>query len=169
MGTDVWNESGVIASNDDMIQLIRKKDLKTIIGICKSESLVKLEITELESLKAIKKGSTIEEVKDALYECVKIHGEPSKYGNDDCYIENECELSTLWSEILRETRPELPSLNNIRIFDSSRYNGYDVPLGEACFIFDSDSCFTQTLSDEGHALKRAIGSCLLTEWTIVSY
>ena len=169
MGTDVWNESGVIASNDDMVRLIRKKDLKTIIGICKSESLAKLEITELESLKAIKKGSTIEEVKAALYECVKVHGEPSKYGNDECYMENECAVFALWSEIISETRPELPNLTQVRIFDSSRYNGYDVPLGEACFIFDSDSCFIQTLSDEGKALRKAIGFCSPTEWTIVSY
>jgi len=176
MGTDVYSESGIITGIDEMIGLIRKKDLKTVIDICESglsaaaagnESFSCL--ADLEPLKTINKKSTIEEVRDVLFECVKVHGEPTKYGSDECYLENEYAVAVLWGEILSETRPTLPSLNEVRIFDSPRYNGWDVPLGEACFIFDSSDCFITTLSDRGKALRRAIGHCETTEWTIVSY
>jgi len=166
MGTDVYAGSGVIATIEDMIKLIRKKDLKKIIDICGDKSL---EIDELEPLKTIDKNSTIEEVRQILLKCVRVHGEPSKYGSDDCYLENEFELQVLWDEIIDKTRPELPSLDQVTLFDSPRYNGWDVPLGEACFIFNSDSCFVKNLSDEGKSLKRAIGHCTETEWTVVSY
>ncbi len=166
MGTDVYSESGIIAGIDEMIGLIRKKDLKTVIDICADETL---EVDDLEPLKTINKKSTIEEVKKALLECVKVHGEPTKYGSDDCYLENEFELTTLWSEILSKTRPTLPTLSRVCLFDSARYNGWDVPLGEACFIFDSRGCFIRTLTDRGEALRRAIGYCETTEWTMVSY
>tara|TARA_B100000929_G_C15495007_1_gene415708 strand:- start:84 stop:587 length:504 start_codon:yes stop_codon:yes gene_type:complete len=167
MGTDVYSESGIIAGIDEMVGLIRKKDLKTVIDICENKSLESL--ADLEPLKTINKKSTIEEVREALFECVKVHGEPAKYGSDECYLENEYAVAVLWGEILSETRPTLPSLNEVRIFDSPRYNGWDVPLGEACFIFNSSDCFIRTLSEEGKALKRAIGHCETTEWTIVSY
>ena len=167
MGTDVYSESGIIAGIDEMVGLIRKKDLKTVIDICENKSLESL--ADLEPLKTINKKSTIEEVREALLECVKVHGEPAKYGSDECYLENEYAVAVLWGEILSETRPTLPSLNEVRIFDSPRYNGWDVPLGEACFIFNSSDCFIRTLSEEGKALKRAIGHCETTEWTIVSY
>ena len=167
MGTDVYSESGIIAGIDEMVGLIRKKDLKTVIDICENKSLESL--ADLEPLKTINKKSTIEEVRDVLFECVKVHGEPAKYGSDECYLENEYAVVVLWGEILSETRPTLPPLNEVRIFDSARYNGWDVPLGEACFIFDSSDCFIRTLSDRGKALRRAIGHCETTEWTIVSY
>ena len=48
---------------------------------------------------------------------------------------------------------------------SPRYNGWDVPLGEACFVFDEDACFTKTTSDEGESLSKAIGHCSITEWS----
>tara|TARA_B100000029_G_C17273271_1_gene850621 strand:+ start:234 stop:734 length:501 start_codon:yes stop_codon:yes gene_type:complete len=166
MGTDVYSESGIIATTDDVIGLLRKKDLKKVIEICMDESL---EIGDLEPLKKINKKSSIEEVKNVLFECVKVHGKPSKYGNDDCYLENSYQLECLWDSILSDTRPELPSLKEINVFDSPRYNGWNVPLGEACFIFDSTNCFVQTLSEEGQVLKKAIGHCDESEWTIVSY
>ena len=39
MGTDVYSESGIIATTDDVIGLLRKKDLKKVIEICMDESL----------------------------------------------------------------------------------------------------------------------------------
>lgn len=166
MGTDVYSEQGIIASTDDMISLIRKKDLKNVISVCKDDTL---EIDELKPLKKISATTTLEELKSILSDCVVVHGEPQKYGSDDCYLENEYQLHVLWGEIIGKTRPELPTLTQISLFDSPRYNGWDVPLGEACFIFDSSDCFIKSLSDEGRALKKAIGHCNTTEWTIVSY
>ena len=55
MGTDVYSESGIIATTDDVIGLLRKKDLKKVIEICMDESL---EIGDLEPLKKINKKST---------------------------------------------------------------------------------------------------------------
>ena len=46
-----------------------------------------------------------------------------------------------------------------------RYNGWSVPLGEACFVFDEDACFTRALSEEGENLKKVLGHCNVTEWT----
>ena len=168
MGADVWHECGIIASIDDMIQLIRPQDLKTLISICDSESLERLELSEFDHLNTITKNSTIEEVRNALRECVTVHGKPSKYGNDDCYIDDAEGLTFLWAEIISQTRPELPSLIDVTIFDSGRYSGGEVPLGEPCFIFDCTECFIQTLSDRGNALRDALGSCERSDWTIYS-
>ena len=60
---------------------------------------------------------------------------------------------------------ELPYLEEVNAWGSSRYNGYDVPLGVVCFVFDENSCFEKAISQSGKDLKKIIGHCNVTEWT----
>lgn len=163
MGMDIWSESGVIATTLDMVDMIRKKDLKKVINIMRDFS----DDENFNMTFTVSKDSTVEEVKECLNECVRIKGEPSKYGGD-CYLENSYELHELWNKIIEDTRPELPSLMDVTIFDSGRMSGWDVPHGEACYIFDQSECFETKLSDMGKSLKRAIGHCEESQWTIMS-
>ena len=163
MGMDIYAESGVIATISDMVRIIRKKDLRKVINAI--EDLTQDENFDTEV--SVSKNSTLEEVREALIDCENIKGEPSKYGGD-CHIENGYELLELWNRIIEVARPELPSLMDVRIFDSGRVNGWDVPHGESCYIFDQDECFETKLSDTGKSLKRAIGHCVQTEWTVMS-
>jgi hypothetical protein len=75
----------------------------------------------------------------------------------------------LFNKLFEACDLDIPYLENVVAFGSARYNGWDVPLGVACFVFSSDQCFVRTLSEEGKNLKKMIGHCQETEWTDISY
>lgn len=170
MGMDVYSEKGVIASIDDLVGMLRKKDIPVVADILRShaedyrDENIWPEITSL----SLATKPTLEQIQEALKSLVVVHGSPSKYGSDDCYLEHDEDLLRLWADIITLTRPELPHLNEARVFDSGRLNGWDVPHGEACFIFSSDECFETRMTEKGKMLKKAIGHCTETEWTIMS-
>ena len=168
MGMDIWSETGVIASTADMTGMLRKKDVKTlretIQRFLKNEDWKKGH----DLLGRVGNETSLEDICDALDSLVVVHGEPTKYGSDDCYVEDADEIASLWCAMLKKVFPELPSLKELTVFDSGRVNGWDVPHGEACFIFDASECFTETLSVKGRALKKAIGQCVKSEWTKMS-
>ena len=173
MGMDIWAESGIIASPSDMIGLLRKKDVKQVRQVIQSflkDKEHKDWKKGQETLGHVDDKTPLENICDALDSLVVTHGEPTKYGSDECYVEDSYEIGELWCSILSETRPELPGLRELTIFDSGRLNGGDVPLGEPCFIFEDSGCFTQQITDEGRALKKALGHRSLekSEWTIMS-
>jgi hypothetical protein len=172
MGMDAYSESGIIASTADMLNMIRKKDVKTIkkiAALCREDDTYENWEDGRALLASVETAKDLDALKSALERMVIVHGEPSKYGSDDCYIDHADEVLFLWQQIAEETRPELPALNELRVFDSGRLNGWDVPHGEACFIWDDAACFKRVQTDKAVALKKAIGHCEPTEWTIVSY
>jgi hypothetical protein len=82
----------------------------------------------------------------------------------------------LFNKLFEACDLDIPYLENVVAFGSARYNGWDVPLGVACFVFSSDQfvfssdqCFEKTLSEEGKNLKKMIGHCDESEWTDISY
>ena len=60
---------------------------------------------------------------------------------------------------------DLPTIQEITAWGSNRYNGYDVPKGVACVVFDSNDCFKRTLSGQGKAVEKLFGHCDESEWT----
>jgi len=109
-----------------------------------------LEPTWQETIQALKKAATVED------------------GGDGCFLPAEEPLLGIWNDIL-EFYPDLPQLQEVRAFSKGRLEGYDVPIGEACFIFGPYVCFEKSLTKKGKALKKAIGHCDESEWTTVSY
>lgn len=180
MGVDILNYSGVIASIDEMLGFVNGKNRKKIIEICQNfyDNLAKeasgKEANEwnsqrVEFFKALNKieATTVDELKGILSSVVVVEGEPAKY-DIDTHVEYSEELKDLWTDIILTFDKPLPGFNGISAFGSSRYNGYDVPLGEACFIFDDDDCYTKQLSEAGKNLKKILGHCNVTDWTVYS-
>ena len=99
------------------------------------------------------------------------NGEPAKY-DIDTHVEYSEEVADLFQQIIASYSDvmgvDVPALEEVIAWGSARLNGWDVPLGVACFVFDKNECFIQTLSDEGKALKKVIGHCDVTEWTYYS-
>jgi len=181
MGMDIYSEQGVIVSIDEMLGMLRKKDLKPVLQACLNffhdyskhdfwtQSSTSFEdfFEPIRSLQEVAKP-TLEQVQEALNKVCVVNGEPSKYGSDDCFVHHADALCHLWQNIVAATRPELPDLNEIRVFASGRVNGWDVPHGVACFIFSDTECYEKVLTDQGKALKKAVGHCDSSEWTIMS-
>lgn len=181
MGMDIYSESGVIASIDEMIGMLRKSDVKKIV-VALNKWFAKVEKNDLwtvsdkpfdvffVNLKKLiqSKNPSLEAIKTELESCCVVNGKPSKYGSDDCYVHHDDALCKIWNEIIKVTRPELPELLRVTAFDSGRINGWDAPVGIACFIFNPNDCFEKRLTETGKALKKAIGHCSETEWTIMS-
>lgn len=182
MGMDVYSEHGVIAQIDDMTRMLRKSDVKKALAGIKEwfetvdkESLWNMGDKPFDEVFADLKKLTeddapaLNDLISALDNCCVVNGEPSKYGSDDCYVHHPQALEQIWNRIIETTRPGLPSIREVKVFDSVRTNGGNVPHGVACFIFDSDDCHERRLTETGKLLKKAIGHCDPAEWTIVSY
>lgn len=181
MGMDIYSESGIIAGIDEMLGMLRKSDVKKALAALKkwfeevdSKNFWTMSEKPFDeffaNLKALTESKTtsLEDLKSELESCCVVNGEPTKYGSDDCFVHHQEALCQIWNEIINATRPELPELAQVTVFDSGRVNGWDVPHGVACFIFNSGDCFEKRLTETGKALKKAIGHCSETEWTIMS-
>jgi len=183
MGMDVYNGSGVIATTEQMIDLLKNPDeeeqAEVVFTLLQEVAATDFEgdedtfkpLNDLadkmaeEEEKPDFKVPAFSEFEKALKACIVI---------SDSYEEKELEgsfmLSQLWNCFLETARPDLPALEEARIFDKGgRLEGFDVPKGVPCFIFGSDDCFEKKLSKKGKALEKAIGHCEETEWTSVSY
>ena len=180
MGTDIYSGKGVIADVDDIVRFVNGKNKRTVIKTCQEwyngildeykenpDEWRKQVVDDFDGIYNISTKATIAEVRRALQSVVKVEGEVAKYG--DCYVEHSDYLMDLFNKLFEACDLDVPYLENVVAFGSARYNGYDVPLGVACFIFSSNECFVRTLSEEGKNLKKMIGHCDETEWTEISY
>ena len=107
-------------------------------------------------------------IRGVIDSCVGVRGEVSKYG--DCWVENSEYAQDLFTKIL-DACPhanDLPYIMEVTAWGSGRNNGWEVPKGVACVVFDSESCYERTLSDQGKAVKKLLGHCDETEWTEMS-
>jgi len=180
MGTDVWSEKGVIVKSDKMINLVNDTNINAIKSLCISyyEQNIGSDIKEdewddvsiNEYFGVLKKLNdfSLKQVKEALNSIIQIEGSPAKY-DTSITVRHSDTLLDLFSYILENIFPKLPKLIEVRAFGSGRFNGYNVPLGVACFVFDDSSCFKQTLTTNGKEMSKIFGHCDITEWTIVSY
>jgi hypothetical protein len=180
MGIDVYSGKGVIADSDDVVRFVNGKNKKIVIQTCQAwyDNLVseykddpsdwkQQVVTDFEGISLISTKATIAEVRKALQSVIKVEGEVAKYG--ECYVEHAEYLMDLFNKLFEVCNLGLPYLTNVTAFGSARYNGWDVPLGVACFVFSSDDCFVKVLSEEGENLQKMIGHCNETEWTEMSY
>ena len=180
MGTDIWSSKGIIADESEVVAFINGKNKKLVIKTCQEfyEELLdqykenpdewrKQLVDDFDGIYNISTKATIAEIRRALQSVVKVEGEVSKYG--DCYVEHSEYLMDLFNKLFEACDLDIPYLENVVAFGSARYNGWDVPLGVACFVFSSDQCFVRTLSEEGKNLKKMIGHCEESEWTDISY
>ena len=179
MGIDVYGGRGVIADVDDIVRFVNGKNKRTVIKTCQEfynelldqykenpDEWRKHLVDDFDGINLISTKATIAEVRKALQSVIKVKGEVAKYG--ECYVENSEYLMDLFNKLFEVCGLDVPYLENVTAFGSSRYNGWDVPLGVACFIFSSDECFVRTLSEKGENLQKMIGHCHETEWTEMS-
>ena len=180
MGTDIYSSKGIIADESEVVRFINGKNKKIVIQTCQEwyDGVVdeykndpsdwkQQVVTDFEGIDKISTKATIAEVRKALQSVIKVKGEVAKYG--ECYVEHDDYLIELFNKLFEVCDLDIPYLENVVAFGSTRYNGYDVPLGVACFVFSSNECFVRTLSEEGENLKKMIGHCDETEWTEISY
>jgi len=178
MGMDVYAEHGVIGTPDQFVQLVSGKNKKVMLE-CLADFLEKVVETfpkdspVQQSVAAMMNGAapvTVAAVRQAILDVVVVEGEPSKYGGN-CHLKEDEKLNDLFSEIMFVSgkADEFPRFVEVTVFSSGRFNGWDVPHGVPCVIFDDRECFKQTLSTKGKALKKIFGHTKVTEWTRVSY
>ena len=180
MGTDIYSGKGIMANIDEIVLFVNGKNKRTIIKTCKewygelvnqykeeSDEWNKQLVDDFEEINKMSTKATIAEVRRVLQSIVKVEGEVSKYG--DCYVSHAHHLIDLFNKLFDICGLNVPYLEDITAFCSARYNGWDVPLGVACFIFSSNECFVKSLSEQGENLKKIIGHCNETEWTEISY
>jgi len=181
MGVDISSCSGVLASVDDMVCFINGKNKKQVVEICKDfyedmesnatqppDQWEKEKLENFKPLKDIASKKTISDIQEAVGSVVNVSGEPSKY-DLDTHVLYEESVQSLFEGIISSyedvMKVSIPYLQYVSAWGSPRYNGWDVPLGEACFVFDEEACFVKTTSDEGKSLTKAIGHCSVTEWS----
>lgn len=185
MGTDIYSGSGVICEVGGAVRFINGKNKAAVIKICAefynelaAESAKAPEdqwrkdtLKFFNPLKKFVDGEhqgRIGDIQEIVASVVKVSGKPGKYDLDTHVLHSEY-VTELFQKIIASYSDvmgvDIPYLVDVQAWGSSRYNGWDVPLGVACFVFDKDHCFTQAVSDEGKALKKVIGHCDVTEWT----
>lgn len=181
MGTDIYSSKGIICSVEEFLGVVNRKNKGYVVDVCHAfyQDLAaeaeqnpnnewrKTLAEDFKPLAGLKKSMPINTIRGIIDSCVGVRGEVSKYG--ECYVENSEYVESLFSQILEASGFDLPYIQEVTAWGSGRYNGWEVPTGVACVVFNSSECFVKTLSEEGEALKKLLGHCDETEWTEISY
>ena len=182
MGMDIYSGRGIIFTTDEFLRVINGKNKANVVSVCHTyhQEIVKdarqnpddeWRNNLAESFKALgglKKTMKLSEIREIIASVVEVGGEVAKYG--DCWVENSEYVQDLFTRILDACpdADDLPYIQEVTAWGSGRNNGWEVPKGVACVVFDSDSCFERTLSEQGKAVKKLLGHCDETEWTEMS-
>ncbi len=185
MGTDIYSASGVICEVDQAVKFINGKNKAAVIKICAEfyddlvvnakkypkEQCYQNTVKFFEPLKKFVDGNhqgRIGDIRDIVSSVVKVSGKPGKYDLDTHVLESAavellfCKIIDSYGETMGV---DIPHLAEISAWGSANLNGWDIPKGVACFVFDKHACYTEQVSDGGKALKKVIGHCEVTEWT----
>ena len=182
MGMDIYSGRGIIFTTDEFLRVINGKSKANVVAVCLSfhQDLVvdarqnpddewKQNLAaSFKPLGSLKKSMKLDEIREIIASTVEVGGEVAKYG--DCWVENSEYVQDLFTHIL-DACPhanDLPYIMEVTAWGSGRNNGWEVPKGVACVVFDSESCYERTLSDQGKAVKKLLGHCDETEWTEMS-
>ena len=162
MGVDIFTEKAVAVTVDEFVQKTcrLKKSRKTI-----AETLVHDELCTDEQAKLMLEGSGF--CRDWFTERFK-----EDLDGNEGYPENEDYLRRLVSILAENSGVNLKKLPryDIRMFESSRYSGYEVEVGVPYLMFESHGLFEQRLSKKGKAIENELGIDVVeTEWTVYSY
>lgn len=181
MGTDVYSGRGIIATVDEFLGVVNGKNKAIVVDVCIAFYQDRVEDAEkhpdcswskeraedFKPLAGLKKSMPINTIRGVIDSCVGVRGEVAKYG--ECYVEGAEYVQELFEKILAVSGFDLPYIEQVTAWGSSRYNGWDVPKGVACVVFNSEECFVKTLSPQGEAVQKFLGHCDETEWTEMSY
>jgi hypothetical protein len=190
MGIDIYSGRGVIFTVDEFLKVINGKNKANVVAVCVaySQELKKDAQESQESLKqnpdeywrtelsasfkalrTLKSSMKLSEIREIINSTIKVGGEVAKYG--DCWVENSEYAEDLFTRILDAcpNADDLPHIQEVTAWGSGRNNGWDVPKGVACVVFDSENCFERKMNHHGEALKKVLGHCDETEWTEMSY
>lgn len=162
MGVDIFTEKAVAVTVDEFVQKTcrLKKSRKAI-----TEALVHEEMCTDEQAKLMVERSGF--CRDWFSQRFKEDME----GNEG-YPENEDYLRRLVDILADGAGVNLKKLPHydIRMFESSRYSGYEVEVGVPYLMFESHGLFEQRLSKKGKAIENELGIDVVeTEWTVYSY
>ena len=181
MGVDIYSSRGVVVTVEDFLKIINGKNKSNVVSVCnsyyeelerhlveqagESEGWQKELADQFKILSTLKTTMKLSEIQEIIESTVDLYGEPSKYG--ECGVADAEYSEELFTRIL-DACPEadgIPCIQEITAWGSGRYNGYGVPHGVACVVFDSDDCFKRTLSKQGKVVEKLFGHCDETEWT----
>ena len=182
MGTDIYSSRGIVATVDEFLGVVNGKNKADVVDVCHAFyqervadadkhpdcSWSKERAEDFKPLAGLKKSMPLNTIRGIIDSCVGVRGEVAKYG--ECYVENGEFVQELFEKILDVSGfDDLPYIQEVTAWGSSRYNGWDVPKGVACVVFCSEACYVKTLSEQGMAVKKFLGHCDETEWTEMSY
>jgi hypothetical protein len=151
MGIDIYSDRGIIFTVDEFLKVINGKNKSNVVSVCHLKTSMKLS-----------------DIREIIASSIEVEGEVSKYGS--CYVTDAEYVQDLFRRIL-DACPEadnLPHIKEVTAWGSGRNNGWEVPKGIACVVFDSDDCYERSLSEKGKAVKKMFGHCDETEWTEMS-
>lgn len=177
MGVDILNYSGIVVTIEDMLGFVTEKNCEKIIKVCRDfyknlvESMTPEEAEKswnkqkIEFFKPLEAAATdnLHNLHQVLSELAVVEGEGM-----DMHVKFSEDLQSLWENIIATFKGEFPELTSVDAWGSCRYNGYDVPLNVACFVFDDDDCYEKKLSKAGKNLKKFVGHCNVSDWTVYS-
>lgn len=182
MGIDIYSGRGIVFTVDEFLKIIRGNDKSDVVAVChhfydqlvkdadcNSDNEWKSKVADrFKPLSTLKTSMKLSDIREIIESAIEVGGEVSKYG--ECYITDREEVEDLFREIFNacSEADDLPHIAEVTAWGSGRNNGWDVPKGVACVVFDSESCFERTLSDQGKAVKKLFGHCDETEWTEMS-
>ena len=112
--------------------------------------------------------TTLEDLKAELMAMLEVDGEPDKYENEISIPRVE-EADLVWGAVIQTLHPKFPEFLGFDVWGSSRYNGYEVPLGVPCAKFSEEDCFERVMTTRGKAFEKVTGIKTPTEWTTISY
>jgi hypothetical protein len=184
MGIDIYSGRGVVFTVDEFLtKVINGKNKRDAVSVClEYHQQIVVDARQnpdddwrnnlaksFKPLGGLKKSMKLDEIREIIASTVELGGEVAKYG--ECWVENAEYVQELFEQIL-EVCPEaedVPHIQEVTAWGSGRNNGWEVPKGVACVVFDSESCFERRMNHHGEALKKVLGHCDETEWTEMSY
>ena len=168
MGTDVWSESGIVLTLDNMVSAIPKRGLSAIIQAVKKLAAKNIKQSPRFQCLIDVGSSDRDGFIDAMLTVSAISHDDDLEDDDDYEYDCNGHIAALWSTIIKKAHPEMPMFE-LKVFDNGRESGYNVPIGEPVFIFSTDKLLKQVLTDKGKKFKKVFGSCSENTWSVMSY
>lgn len=172
MGIDYDQGSGILVTLDQMLTLITEENYKLaqngiMFAGSEIEEWSEKDCSELTQISS--KEYTYKQFMEWFEKFHEIKGEPGKYGGDAEFANGfyPDTVGTIWFYIVESIKAKLPDFQ-CEIFNSGR-QAMDCPLGEPCFIFSEEGCYTKRLNANGKRLEALAGELKYVEWTDISY
>ncbi|MDB4490100.1 hypothetical protein N9045_01150 [bacterium] len=177
MGVDITACEGVLATIEDIVKIVNNKNKQQVLDYWNNwwsdgdnnfdpdDEHCGFVMNDLFEPPAETNASMLKigVVRTRLKNMVNVDGEGL-----DTIVVFEGEVHSFFQGLLNKIAPKLPYLEGVDAWGSSRYNGWNVPLGVARFVFDVEGCFRQVPTAAGKRLKEIIGDLEVTSWSYYS-